>query len=145
MLGSNLATSEASVLAKVATLGRPVFDTEEPETVSLTYDKFGVFQPYHVLLFGGPIRSERDRSLCGAAQDPVIVALTAYSFAPNTTQLRTIHGELVDALTGFYPTASGEMTLQGGMNFSIASNTVRPTLYGRTTFFEFLTNLSTSN
>jgi hypothetical protein len=146
LLGQSLTASEDSVLAQARTLSVPgtareVWDTEEPEGVDLTFDKFGGFAPYHALSFGGPVRSLKDRSLNGSATDPHIVTVAIGSYAKNTTELRTIHGEILDKLAGFYPTDSGELVLEGGFNMSFASNNVRPTIYGRVTFGTYMTNI----
>jgi len=141
LIGQSLIASEASVIAQARALGREVYDTEEPESVDLTFDKFGLFAAYHSLAFGGPIRSAKDKSLVGsAATDPSFVTIAIGSYAPTTEMLRTVHGEMLDQLAGFYPTDSGEIDLSGGANLSFASNNVRPTIYGRVTFGTYLTN-----
>ena len=141
LLGQSLSASEESVIAQMETVGLAVFDTEQPEDVELAYNKFGVFTPYYSVAFGGPIRSLRDRSFCGAANDPVFVTIAVGSYGPNTSSVRAAHADILDAITGFYPTDSGEIVLEGGSNLSFASNNVRPTIYGRITFGTYLTNI----
>lgn len=141
LLGQSIATSEESVLLRARLLGRTVHDTEEPEGVELAFDKFGNFAPYHSLAFGGPITSAKDKSFSGAGKDPVFMTVAIGSYAGTTEVLRTVHAAILDQLTGFYPTDSGEIDLAGGMNLSFASNNVRPTIYGRVTFGTYMTNI----
>ena len=141
LLGQSLIASEGSVLAQARTLGREVYDTEEPEGIDVSVDKYGLFAAYHSLAFGGPIRSLRDRSFNGTAKDPHIVTVAVGSYAPDTVTLRTVHAAMIDALAGFYPTDSGELVLEGGFNLSFSANNVRPTVYGRVTFGTYMTNI----
>lgn len=141
LLGQSIAASENSTLVQARLLGRDVYDTEEPEGIEVTVNKFGVFAAYHSLAFGGPIRSAKDKSFNGAAKDPVFMTVVIGSYAPTTELLRTVHAEMLDQLTGFYPTDSGELDLSGGFNLSFASNNVRPTVYGRVTFGTYMTNI----
>jgi hypothetical protein len=141
LLGQSLIASEDSVLAQARTLGRDVYDTEEPEGIDVSVDKFGLFTPYHSLAFGGPIRSLREKSFNGASKDPVIITVAIGSYAPDTNLLRAKHAEMLDALAGFYPTNSGEIALEGGFNISFSANNVRPTVYGRVTFGTYMTNI----
>ena len=147
LLGQSIVASEQSILDQSRSLSTPsaprdVFDTEEPESVDITYDKFGRFAPYHALSFGGPIRSAKDRSLVGGAgDDPSYMTVVIGSYAATTEELRTVHSQILDKLAGFYPTNSGEIDLSGGTNVSFASNNVRPTIYGRVTFGTYMTNI----
>ena len=141
LLGQSISASETSILTRARLLGRVVHDTEEPEDIEVTVDKFGLFAAYHSLAFGGPIRSAKDKSFNGAGKDPVFMTVAIGSYAPTTELLRTVHAEMLDQLTGFYPTDSGEIDLSGGFNLSFASNNVRPTIYGRVTFGTYMTNI----
>lgn len=139
----NLSESELSVLAKVGSLGRDIYEIEIPEDSALKYNKFGkLAAPFYVVSFAGPLNTEYgDRSLCGAGDDPVRVVVAIQTVSGDTGSLRTAHTEVLDALTGFYPADSGEMRFGGGNGYSLASNVVRPTLYVRVAFYTYTTNI----
>ena len=147
MSNLNLLESELSILEAVEGLNRDVYEIEVPEDSALKYDKFGsLAAPFYVLTFNGLLGPEYgDRSLCGAASDPVRNILSAQTYAGDTMSLRTAHAELVGLLTGFYPVGSGELRFGGGNGFSMASNTVRPTLYARVAFYTYTTNMISGN
>lgn len=140
----NLSASEESVISAVTGLGLDVYEIEMPEDSALKYDKYGLLAaPFYVLSFSGPLRtSPGNRSMLGAANDPMRVVVSAQTYAGDVDSLRTAHSNLINLLTGFYPSGSEEMILGGGNGFSLASNVVRPTLYARVTFYTYETNMS---
>ena len=139
----NLAESEASIIAEIQTLDRDVYEIEMPEDKALKYDKFGALaEPFYVVTFSGPLPAPAgDRSLMGAADDPVQGVVAIQTCAGDTNSLRDAHTDVLDLLTGFYPVGSGEMRWGGGNSYSLASNVVRPTLYVRVSFYTYETNI----
>lgn len=139
----NLPESEVSIITELETLGLPVYEIEMPEDSALNYNKFGkLASPFYVISFAGPLSTEYgDRSLCGAADDPVKAIVSVQTVGGDTASVRAAHGNMMDLLTGFYPADSGEMRFGGGNGYSIASNVVRPTLYVRVAFYTYKTNI----
>lgn len=140
----NLSESEDSILAEIASLGRDVHEIEMPEDSELRFDKFGVLaDPFYVVSFAGPLPTPRgERSLMGAKDDPVRNVVAVQTYAGDTASLRHAHNDVLNVLAGFYPTGSGELSFGGGNSYTSASNTVRPTLYVRVSFFVYETNIT---
>lgn len=145
MSAQSYSASEASIVLAVKGLGRDVYEIEMPDDKALKYDKFGaLLAPFYVLSFGGPLRANYgDRSLMGADKDPIKVVVIAQTVAGDADTLRTAHAAMTNLLNGFYPTDSSEMVFGGGNGFSMASNVSRPTLYVKTTYYTYSTNMTT--
>ena len=139
----NLAESEESVLAEIASLGLAVYEIEMPEDSELSFDKFGALTaPFYVVSFAGPLPTPQgERSLVGAKNDPVRNVVAVQTYAGDTASLRHAHNDVLDKLTGFYPVDSGELSFGGGNSYTVASNTVRPTLYVKVSFLVYETNI----
>ena len=115
--------------------------SEVPEDDALDWNN-GLFSPYVVLYFGGPIRAAGDHSLVSTRYDTTIVYCTMEIYAPLARTARTIKNNLVNLLVGYYPTDCGELTLEGGLAFTKASNIVRPTQYIESVGLSARSNLS---
>lgn len=137
------AAFRADVLARIRTANpnAQVFESEVPEDADIPYPN-GLFSPFYVVYFGGPIRAARDRGLVSTRNDTTIVYCTVEVYAPKASTAALLKDRLVDLITGFTPTDCGEMTLEGGLAYSRASNTVRPTQYIDSTSWTTRSNLS---
>jgi hypothetical protein len=140
------ATFRSGILARIVAANShiPVFTSEVPEDSTIVYTN-GLFTPFVVLYFGGPIRAARDHSLVSTRNDMTIVYCTAEVYAPRADTAAVIKDSLIDLLTGYSPTDCGELTLEGGLAYSRASNTVRPTQYIESTAWSARSNLSYTN
>lgn len=132
----------ADVDARLRTIISRVYDAEIPEDEATPTDAAGQMLPYIVAMTGGPIRSRRDRNLVTARRDGTILYWTIATYAPTASLARAYKGRVVDSLTGFRPTDCGELVLDGGMEFTRASNSYRPTVYINTVHFSTVSNLS---
>lgn len=117
------------------------YTSEVPEDNTVAWNN-GLFAPYVVLYFGGPIRAAGDHSLVSTKYDTTIVYCTIEAYAPVASTAGLIKDNLVTLLVGFYPTDCGELTLEGGFAFSKASNVIRPTQYVDSVGFSARSNLS---
>ena len=133
----------ADVEARINT-AYPNIDTyvsEVPEDKDVVWNN-GLFSPYVVLYFGGPVRAAGDRSIVSTRYDTTIVYCTVEVYAPKAGTASIIKNNLIDLLTGFRPTDCGELATEGGFAFSKASNVVRPTQYIESVGFSARSNLS---
>lgn len=135
---------ETSVISRITTQypNLAVYDSEVPEDSDIQYTN-GLFSPFVVVYFGGPIRAARDRGIVSTRNDSTILYCTLEVYAPRSDTARAVRDNLVDLLTGFIPPDCGEMSLEGGFSSSRASTTVRPTQYIRSLAFTTRGNLST--
>ena len=121
-----------------------VYADEVPEDGTINW-KNGLFDPFVVVYFGGPIRSGTDRSLISTRYDSTVLTCTVEVYAPKAQDARSIKGKITDMLTGFRPTDCGELTIALTNQYSRASNNVRPTNYISAVGFSCVSNLSTEN
>lgn len=118
-----------------------LYVSEVPEDDQINWNN-GLFSPYIVLSFGGPIRSARDKGIVSTKYDTTILYCTVEVYAPRSDDAALIKDDVVKRLTGFRPTDCGEMVLEGGLAYSRASNDVRPTIYVESTAFTTRGNLT---
>lgn len=118
-----------------------VYVSEVPEDSDINWNN-GLFSPYLVIFFGGPIRSARDRGIVSTRNDTTILYCTVEVYAPVFSTAGLLKDKVVDVLTGFRPPDCGEMVLEGGLAYSKASNDVRPTQYVDSTAFTTRGNLT---
>lgn len=119
----------------------PVYESEVPEDTELVVTN-GLFQPFLVVYTGGPLRAARDHHLTGTRNDTTILYWTVEAYAPRAADATSIKGSIAPLLTGFVPPDCGELTLEGGMNYSRSSNQVRPTQFIAALGFTARSNLS---
>lgn len=127
---------------KAAYPNLPVYDSEVPEDSAIKYAN-GLFSPFVVVYFGGPIRAARDRGIVSTRNDSTILYCTVEAYAPTSDTARVVRDNMIDLLTGSFPPDCGELSLEGGFSYSRASATVRPTQYIRSLAFSTRGNLST--
>lgn len=131
-----------AVITRLRTLQPlPVYESEVPEDKDLVMTN-GLFQPFIVVYLGGPIRAARDHNITGTRNDTTILYWTVEVYAPRAADATSIKGRLTSLLTGFVPPDCGELTLEGGMNYSRSSNQVRPTQFIAGLGFTARSNLS---
>lgn len=118
-----------------------VYTSEVPEDGDINWNN-GLFSPYLVVFFGGPIRSARDKGIVSTRFDTTILYCTVEVYAPVADTAAFLKDKVVDVLTGFRPPDCGEMVLEGGLAYSKASNEVRPTQYIDSTAFTTRGNLT---
>lgn len=135
---------ETSVITRLETLGLSVYEVEMPEDSEMAYNQYGTFNPYYVIVFNSPYTIPKERSLLSVDKDPYRVAFIVTAIAPDTDTLRTHKIAAFNLLSGWQPTESGEISPEYGRNFKFASNAVRPTLYGHSMLFSYMTNISVS-
>lgn len=133
---------ETSILTRMATLNKPVYEVEMPEDSELTYNQYGAFNPYYVVAFNSPYTIDSERSLLSVNKDPYRVTFIVTSMAGDVVTLRTCKVAAFNLLSGWEPTGSGEIKPEYGRNFKFASNAVRPTVYGHSMLFSYMTNIS---
>lgn len=119
-----------------------VYSEEVPDDASLPKNANGTIRPYIVTSFGGPYRAARGRGIINSRLDVNIGSLTVRVAAPTYAAARSICDQVIDTLTGWNGTDTGEFVLEGGTNNSAANSQVKPTTYFRDAFYSFRTNLS---
>lgn len=132
----------ASMLAELRTSVFSVYEDQPPEDADIDWND-GLFRPYLVASFGGPVRSARDRSLVTTRWDATILTFVVEAHAPTATAARQIQGEVIDLMTGFRATDCGELTLEMVGRRTRASNSIRPTVHIAAVGFSCVSNLST--
>lgn len=125
-----------------ANMAQQIFNSEAPEDAELAIVN-GLFKPYLVLYFGGPVRAQGDHHIVSTRHDTTIFYCTVQVNAARYTEARDIKDRVVELLTGFRPPNAGEMILEGGMGYSRnAGSKELPTVYVRETAFTMRANLS---
>ena len=120
-----------------ATIVRSAMEGEELEASS-----GGLFPPYVVVTFGGPIESARDRHITNRRMNGLKSWVVATAVAPIDVDALRVKNQVIDALWGYIPTDAGEMILSGGTSQSTSSEQTRPHKYLHTVMFEVNHNLS---
>jgi len=129
------ATYEDAITARVQSVAPRVWVNEVPD------DVLTPAMPYVVLYFGGPIRAAFDHHIAGSRNDTLVAYCTAQVISETDTSARDVADRVRDALSGFIPPNCGELTIEGGLSYSNASNTVPPTKFYREVGATFRTNL----
>lgn len=129
------------VLNRLGQLPQKVYADQVPEDKEINWQD-GLFDPFTVVFFGGPVRSAVDHHLTGTRNDTTLLYVTIEVNAPRADVAALIKDQIIDLLTGFRPTDCGEMVLEGGGQFSRSSNDTRPTVYIASTAFITRGNLS---
>lgn len=119
-----------------------VYSEEVPDDANLPKNANGTIKPYIVTSFGGPYRAARGRGIVNSRLDVNVGALTVRVAAPTYDAARSICDQVMNVLTGWNGTDTGEFVLEGGTNNSAANSQVKPTKYFRDVFYSFRTNLS---
>lgn len=120
-----------------------VYDTEIPPATTVAYTN-GIMDPYYVVTFGGPVRASQGRGIVSTRNDVTMLYCTVSCVAPDITGRNYLVDAAIDLLTGYKPVDSGEMVLDGGLQYSNAYADVRPVKYYKDLSFIFRSNL-TSN
>lgn len=133
---------EIEILQQIESFGLAVYEAEMPEDSELVYDEYGAFEPFYVVTFGSPFTIQSERSFNALNKDPYRVYVIVQTVAPDPTTLRTHRVNVFNALSGFVPdNNSGEVKPEFGRYFTFGSNTVRPTQYGHSTMYSYMTNI----
>lgn len=121
-----------------------VHDTEVPPDDELQYVN-GIMSPYYVVMFGGPVRAARGKSITGVRDHVTILYCTVQCVAPDSNGRNHLIDGVIDTLTGYRPPECGEMILEGGMAYTNGNTTVRPTKYFKDIVFTYRANLKLDN
>lgn len=116
-----------------------VYDTEVTDD-DVTYVN-GIMSPYYVVMFGGPVRAARGKSITTVRHHVTILYCTVTCVAPDANGRNYLIDSVVDLLTGYAPPECGEMILEGGMAYTNGNTTVRPTKYFKDIVFTYRANL----
>lgn len=125
----------------VGAIGFKVFIAEVPEDKEIKVTN-GLFTPFFAIYFGGPIRAAGDHHIVDSAKDSTIVYCTIEAYAARSSEALEMKNRVITSLTGKRPPDCGQLTLEGGMTYSRATNEVRPTMYIESTVFSTRSNLS---
>ena len=134
---------EEDILAVLRT-GTPLrwFDGEAPDDASLPVTN-GLFPPYGVVYFGGPVRAAGDHGIVSSRHDTHIVYCTVQINAARSSEAKLVKDQAVNLLAGHKPPDAGEMILEGGVGYSRnATNNELPTVYVREVAFTMRSNLA---
>lgn len=142
-MSTDTAPIEADILA-VLRAGTNIewHDSEMPEDSTLVVTN-GLFSPYGVVYFGGPVRTGTDRSLVSTRHDLNQMYCTVQINAPRAAEAKLLKDAAVDLLNGYRPPEAGELSLEGGMGYSRnSSSNELPTVYVREIGFSCVMNLA---
>ena len=126
---------------ELESLGLAVYHAQVPEYEDLPRSN-GVMLPFLVVYNGGPVHGSGSHHIVGTRNDTTVLFWTVSVYAARASEAELYKGKVVNLLAGFRPTDTGELVLTGGMAYSRASNTVRPTLYIEEVSFNARSNLS---
>lgn len=129
------ATYEDEIKARVQSVTPRVWVTEVPDDIPTPA------YPYVILYFGGPVRTGFDHHITSSRNDTMVAYCTAQVISATDASARDVAVRIRDALMGFIPTNCGEVTIEGGLAYSNASNNVPPTKFFREVGGTFRTNL----
>lgn len=130
-----------AITARLRTVGVEVYDAQVPDEWLNPTDN-GIMLPFYVVRFGGPVRAARGRSITTSRDHVNIMFLTVACMAAEPEALKWLYGQALNVLTGFVPPDSGELILEGGLSYSEAISTVKPSRYLKDISFTFRTNLT---
>lgn len=135
---------EQSIQAKLESIfPLKVYDDDIPEDESLEYDSHGTLVPFMIVEWGDLTRPLKDRTLVSVRNDSYNFFFTVSVVTGRSEDTSVFFGKLMDGLTGFRPTDSGEVIPKGSMRFSRSAVINRPTQYIRSATFQCITNLTT--
>jgi hypothetical protein len=120
-----------------ATIVRSAMEGDE-----LAASSSGLFPPYAVVTFGGPIETSRGRNLVNRRMNLLRSWVVVTAVAPVDSDAMKVKDEVISALWGFSPTDGGEMVMTGGTAQSVTSEQTRPHKYIHTIMFEVPHNLT---
>lgn len=127
------AQTEDDILSVIRSETPRVFVTEVPPGESPAY-------PYAVVYFADPIRSARGRHITSTRDDLMVGYFTVQITSRDDASARTIKDRVKNALVGYRPFDSGEITSNGGLSYSRAATNTSPVLYYREMGFSYPTN-----
>lgn len=133
---------EDDIVERLGTLPQDIYVVEVPDDSKLPKSSNGSIKPYIVIALSGPYRSARGRGIVSSRHDLNIASLSVQVVAPTARAASQINDAVLDLLTGWSTTDTGEFTVEGGANGSNADTVVKPTKYFRFAFFSFRCNLT---
>jgi hypothetical protein len=133
--------AELAILTRLNTLAPEFYDSEVPDEVQIVVTD-GLFKPYGVVYFGGPLRDSRDHHITSTRNDTTVLYCTVQVIAARASEARTVRNQVVQLMAGYRPPDCGEMILEGGMSYSRAADNELPQHYLREVAFSMRSNLS---
>ena len=98
--------------------------------------------PYVLVYFTTPRRAAGDHHIVSSRHDTNTLGVTVKVVSLTYESARAAMGTVLDSLTGYRPTNSGEMILEGGSSYTPTGSGVKPTAYSREVAFTVKTNLA---
>src|SRR5690625_5299536 len=119
----------------------PVYDTEDESL--LPSNEAGLFQPYYVVYFGGPVRTTNpgSRGIVNPSHDVHILWCTVRCTAPTTGSRNALVDDALRLLTGSRPPISCIIVLRGGIDYTVVNTTTPPVRYFKRITWQYRTNL----
>lgn len=133
------------IVAKLKTdLGAnvPVYRTNVPLNAPKPTEN-GMFAPYVVVSIGGGIRNVRSRHMVDPRMDTMLYWVVVTTIAPRDEEASALKGKVIDSLTGFVPTDSGQLVPNGGTAQGVGNENKVPIIYQHRAMFEFSHNMET--
>lgn len=135
----DLRQGEDDIVARVEAL----FPNSPRVYVTQVPDNVGTPQyPYAIVRFGSPVRVARDHHITNTRNDVLRRIVTVEWTSIDDASARDWDSLTRVSLTGYSPTDSGALYLEGGGAYSTTADAVKPTLYYRSSGFTYLCNLS---
>lgn len=135
-----LSPSVNAIKARLETTGKDVYKVQHPDDRMLRTSN-GVMLPFYVVRVGGPVRAAKGRNITTSRDHVNIVFCTVACMAADDDALDIIVDDAINTLTGFKPPECGEMILEGGLSYSEANSTVKPSKYVKDIAFTYRANL----
>lgn len=127
--------TEEAILSRCQSVLSRFYDTEVPDNIPTPN------YPYGVVVFGEGFPTARGKGICNPANDTLRATVRVIVKSTTSASLKPLVANLKKALVGWAPPDSGLIELGGGMGYTSASTTTKPTEYVRELYFTYLTNM----
>lgn len=135
----SLLAVQDEIVAQLNLLPQTVYDDGVPEDTKLTFDTNGILLPYIVVEHSGVTASVTGKPITGVKDASGESGISVLCVAPTQRASRQVAELVRQNLTGFKPTASGELTPVSAP-YTYIDGTARPVRYVSEIVFGFALN-----
>lgn len=129
------------IVVKLNELPQQVFESGVPDDTLLAYSTEGKLLPFVVAAFSGFVQLPMERGITGARQDMGRSYLLVSCIGPSERSARQVADLVLEKLTGFKPTDSGELQPEPtGRPYIVYDSNAKPLRYVSEVAFGFPVN-----
>lgn len=135
-----LLATQDSIVAKLNELPQDVYESAVPDDSKLRFDPSGIILPYIVVEFSDMYEMIGANGIISDRYNTKLSYVIVSCVGPTERSVRQVAELVRDKLTGFIPTAAGEMKLSGGgVSYTRPEN--KPNRYVNELAFTFPVNI----